>query len=55
MAEIRAILVLPEVSAAIVERGLEVIATTPEQFQANYRAEFDVISRKIREIGIEPQ
>ena len=53
--EIRAILVLPEVSAAIVERGLEVMATTPEQFQANYRAEFEVISRKIREIGIEPQ
>lgn len=55
VAEIRGILLLPEVGAAIVERGLEVMATTPEQFQANYRSEFEVITRKIREIGIEPQ
>jgi tripartite-type tricarboxylate transporter receptor subunit TctC len=54
-AEIRAVLAQPDAAAAIVDRGLEVMATTPDQFQANYRAEFDVITRKIRDIGIEPQ
>lgn len=53
--EIRAVLAQPDVAAAIVDRGLEVMATTPEQFHAHYRAEFDVITRKIRDIGIEPQ
>lgn len=53
--EIRAALQAPAMAAAVGERGLEVMATTPEQFQANYRSEFDVITRKIREIGIEPQ
>jgi tripartite-type tricarboxylate transporter receptor subunit TctC len=53
--EIRAILARPDVGAAIADRGLEVMGTTPEQFQANYRKEFEVIVRKIREIGIEPQ
>jgi tripartite-type tricarboxylate transporter receptor subunit TctC len=53
--EIRAILAQPEVAAAIMDRGLEVMATTPEQFQANYRAEYDVIMKKIRDIGIQAQ
>jgi tripartite-type tricarboxylate transporter receptor subunit TctC len=53
--DIRAILAQPDVGAATVDRGLEVMSTTPEQFQAHYRQEFDVIVRKIREIGIEPQ
>jgi len=53
--EVRAALQTPAMAAAAGERGLEVMATTPEQFQANYRSEFDVITRKIRDIGIEPQ
>lgn len=53
--EIRTILASPDVDAAVVDRGLEVMATTPVQFRTNYRAEFDVITRRIREIGIEPQ
>lgn len=53
--EIRTILALPDVDAAVVDRGLEVMATTPAQFRTNYRGEFDVITRRIREIGIEPQ
>src|SRR5262249_47598895 len=35
--EIRAIVSSPEIQLAASERGLEVMATTPEQFQANYR------------------
>ena len=53
--EIRAIVGTPEMQLAANDRGLEVMATTPEQFQANYRREFDVITKKIREIGIEAQ
>ncbi|CAN7772757.1 tripartite tricarboxylate transporter substrate binding protein [Variovorax sp. LjRoot84] len=53
--EIRTILALPDVDAAVVDRGLEVMATTPVQFRTNYRGEFDIITRRIREIGIEPQ
>lgn len=53
--EIRAILSLPEVASAIVERGLEVMGTTPDQFRSNYDVEYQVITRKIREIGIEAQ
>ncbi|CAN7755886.1 tripartite tricarboxylate transporter substrate binding protein [Variovorax sp. LjRoot130] len=53
--EIRTILALPDVDAAVVDRGLEVMATTPVQFRTSYRGEFDIITRRIREIGIEPQ
>jgi tripartite-type tricarboxylate transporter receptor subunit TctC len=54
-AEIRAIAGTPEVTALMVDRGLEMHLTTPEQATANYRAEFDIITRRIRELGIEPQ
>jgi tripartite-type tricarboxylate transporter receptor subunit TctC len=54
-AEIRAIANSPEVSGLLVDRGFEMLVTTPEQATANFRAEFDVITRRIRELGIEPQ
>ncbi|RYF36997.1 MAG: tripartite tricarboxylate transporter substrate binding protein, partial [Comamonadaceae bacterium] len=54
-AEIRAIANSPDVRKLLVDRGLEMQVTTPEQAQANYRAEFDVITRRIRDLGIEPQ
>jgi tripartite-type tricarboxylate transporter receptor subunit TctC len=54
-AEIRAIANSPEVRNQLVDRGFEMQVTTPEQAQANYRTEFDVITRRIRELGIEPQ
>jgi hypothetical protein len=31
------------------------MVTTPEQAQANYKTEFEVITRRIREWGIEAQ
>jgi tripartite-type tricarboxylate transporter receptor subunit TctC len=52
-AEIRTILGQPEVAAAVADRGLEVMATTPQQFHAAYAREMEVIRRKIQEIGIE--
>lgn len=54
-AEIRAIANSPEVRKILVDRGFEMQVTTPEQAQANYKAEFDVITRRIRELGIQPQ
>ena len=39
----------------LVERGFEMMATTPEQAQANYKTEFEVITRRIKELGIEQQ
>ena len=46
---------MPEVQARMAERGLEMLNTTPEQFTANYRRDFDVITRRMREFGIEAQ
>jgi tripartite-type tricarboxylate transporter receptor subunit TctC len=54
-AEIRAIASSPDVKALLVDRGFEMMVTTPEQAQASYKAEFDIITRRIRELGIEPQ
>lgn len=53
--EIRKIIALPEVQAQLMERGLEPLNTTPEQFNASYRTEFETITRRMKEFGIEPQ
>lgn len=54
-AEIRAIANAPDIRNLLVDRGFEMHVTTPEQATANYKAEFDIITRRIRELGIEPQ
>ncbi|MGV3570664.1 MAG: Bug family tripartite tricarboxylate transporter substrate binding protein [Ramlibacter sp.] len=54
-AEIRAIANSPDVRKLLVDRGFEMLVTTPEQAQANYQAEFEIITRRIRELGIEQQ
>lgn len=54
-AEIRAIANSPDVRTQLIDRGFEMMVTTPEQASANYKAEFDVITKRIRELGIEPQ
>ncbi len=53
--EIRTIANTPEVRSLLVDRGFEMHVTTPEQATANYRAEFEIITKRIRELGIEPQ
>jgi tripartite-type tricarboxylate transporter receptor subunit TctC len=53
--EIRAIANTPDVRNQLVDRGFEMQVSTPEQAQANYKAEFDIITRRIRDLGIEPQ
>jgi tripartite-type tricarboxylate transporter receptor subunit TctC len=53
--EIRAIVGTPEISHLFVDRGFEVMNTTPEQFSTNYKTEFDVITKWIRAFGIEAQ
>jgi tripartite-type tricarboxylate transporter receptor subunit TctC len=50
--EMRAIANSSEVRNQLVERGFEMMVTTPEQAQANYKLEFDVITRRIKELGM---
>lgn len=54
-AEIRTIANTADVRTQLIDRGFEMMVTTPEQASANYKAEFDVITKRIRELGIEPQ
>ena len=53
--EIRAIADSAEVRKLLTERGFEMMVTTPEQAQENYKAEFDLITGRIRALGIEQQ
>lgn len=53
--EIRAIVGAPEISQLFTGRGFEVMNTSPDQFAAGYKIEYDVITKRIREFGIETQ
>ncbi|WP_326538704.1 Bug family tripartite tricarboxylate transporter substrate binding protein [Pseudorhodoferax sp.] len=53
--EVNAIVRTPEVSEQFVGRGFELLNTTPAQFAVSYNAEFNVITQRIRELGIEAQ
>jgi tripartite-type tricarboxylate transporter receptor subunit TctC len=53
--EIRAIADSAEVRKLLTERGFEMMVTTPEQAQENYKAEFELITGRIRALGIEQQ
>jgi tripartite-type tricarboxylate transporter receptor subunit TctC len=54
-AEIRAIANNVEVRKLLTERGFEMMVTTPEQAHENYKAEFELITGRIRALGIEQQ
>lgn len=44
-----------DVRNQLVERSFEMMVTTPEEAQANYKTEFEVITRRIKELDIEQQ
>ncbi len=52
--EIQAIANSAEVLGVIKERGLEPMITGPQQAQAMYAEEFPVITKRLRDLGIEP-
>jgi tripartite-type tricarboxylate transporter receptor subunit TctC len=53
--EIRTITNTPEVRSLLIDRGFEMYVNGPDQATQNYRAEFDIITKRIRDLGIEPQ
>jgi tripartite-type tricarboxylate transporter receptor subunit TctC len=53
--EMRAIADSVEVRKLLTERGFEMMVTTPEQAQQNYNAEFELVTGRIRALGIEQQ
>lgn len=53
--EIRKIAATEEFHKLLTERGLELMNTTPEEFTANYKAEFKVITERMREFGLGAQ
>lgn len=53
--EVRAIVGSPELSQLYVGRGFEIMNTTSEQFANAYRTEFNVLTKRIRELEIEAQ
>lgn len=53
--EVRTIVGTPEVSKLFVGRGFEIMNTTPEQFSTAYQTEFNVLTKRIKELEIEAQ
>ena len=53
--EIRKILADPEVGRLMNERGLEILNSTPKEFEASHRAEAEVILKRIKDFGLVPQ
>ncbi len=53
--EIRKIIAAPDAQRILADRGLEPMNTTPEQFATSHRQEFEVITRRMKEFGIEGQ
>jgi len=53
--DVRSIVGNPDVGQLFAGRGLEVMNSTPTEFRASFQPEFEVVTRRIRELGIEPQ
>ena len=54
-AAMRRALEFPEVKQRLSERGFDVVASSPEEFQRFVRAESDKLGKLIRESGIQPE
>lgn len=53
--EVRAIVGAPEMSQLLNGRGFEVMNSTPAQFAEDFKPEFEVVTRRIQDLGIQPQ
>ena len=53
--DVRTIVGSPEVAQLFAGRGLEPMNSTPSEFRASFQPEFEVVTKRIRELGIEPQ
>lgn len=53
--EIRKILADPEVGRLMSERGLDIMNSTPREFEASHRAEAEVILKRIKDFGLVAQ
>ena len=53
--EIRKILADPEVGRLMNERGLEIMNSTPKEFEESHRAEAEVILKRIKDFGLVAQ
>jgi tripartite-type tricarboxylate transporter receptor subunit TctC len=53
--EIKAVLDMPDVNKILTSRAFDPIGNTPEEFDAVYKQDYAVITKLIRELGIEPQ
>jgi tripartite-type tricarboxylate transporter receptor subunit TctC len=53
--EFKAIINQPDVAKQIRERGLIAIGSSPGDFERSYRSDFELITKRIREFGVEPQ
>jgi tripartite-type tricarboxylate transporter receptor subunit TctC len=53
--EIRKILADPEVGRLMNERGLDIMNSTPREFEASHRAEAEVILKRIKDFGLVAQ
>lgn len=53
--EVRAIVAAAETSRLFVARGFEIMNSSPEQFATDFRTEFAVVTRRIRELGIKSE
>jgi tripartite-type tricarboxylate transporter receptor subunit TctC len=53
--EIRAVLAMPDVLAALLAQGVDPAPSTPEQFTAHVRAEIVKWARVVRAAGVKPE
>ncbi len=46
---------VPEIKSKLEESGLYLMRSTPEQFEASYRAGFDIYAAAVKAAGLKPE